>query len=147
MVMLAHVWTCRLLKVFCAALEPHPAVFLMTLNDFVSVFSPAEAMLRVSSQRVSGYEGSNITIHCHGASRWCNIRGSCFSRDGGPLKRTAVHDDDDDDDLRVTLWQLQKEDSGWYYCSNEDSQMPVHVTVMEVLGITQLNSSKRDTLT
>ncbi len=108
----------------------------MTLNDFVSVFSPAEAMLRVSSQRVSGYEGSNITIHCHGASRWCTIRGSCFSRDGGPLKRTAVHDDDDDD-LRVTLWQLQKEDSGWYYCSNEDSQMPVHVTVMEALDVTQ----------
>ncbi len=109
----------------------------MTLNDFVSVFSPAEAMLRVSSQRVSGYEGGNITIHCHGASRWCNIRGSCFSRDGGPLKRTAVHDDDDDDDLRVTLWELQKEDSGWYYCSNEDSQMPVHVTVMEALDMTQ----------
>ncbi|XP_058620623.1 polymeric immunoglobulin receptor-like [Onychostoma macrolepis] len=84
----------------------------------------AEAELRVSSQSVSGYEGGNVTIRCHGASRWCKIRGSCVGRDGGSLERTAVHDDGDD--LRVTLWQLQREDSGWYYCSNEDSQMPVH---------------------
>ncbi len=33
------------------------------------------------------------------------------------------------------------------YCYVRDSQMPVHVTVMEVLDITQFNSSKRDTLT
>ncbi len=138
----------------------------MTLNDFVSDLCLAEAGLRVSSQRVSGYEGGNVTIHCHGASRWCKIRGSCVGRDGGSLERTAVEEelrkdvtsnrtaveeelrkdgtsnrtavhDDGDDVLRVMLWQLQKEDSGWYYCSNEDSQMPVHITVMEALDITQ----------
>ncbi len=107
----------------------------MTLNDFVSDLCLAEAGLRVSSQRVSGYEGGNVTIRCHSASRWCKIKGSCVGRDGGSLERTAVHDDGDA--LRVTLWQLQKEDSGWYYCSNEDSQMPVHITVMKALDITQ----------
>uniref|UniRef100_A0A9J7YF68 Immunoglobulin domain-containing protein n=1 Tax=Cyprinus carpio carpio TaxID=630221 RepID=A0A9J7YF68_CYPCA len=100
----------------------------------------AEARLRVSSQTVSGYEGGNVTILCHGASHWCTIRGACVGRDGGSLERTAVSDDGGDV-LRVTLWQLQKEDSGWYYCSNENSQMPVNVTVMEALDITQFTTN------
>uniref|UniRef100_A0A673JND8 Immunoglobulin domain-containing protein n=1 Tax=Sinocyclocheilus rhinocerous TaxID=307959 RepID=A0A673JND8_9TELE len=77
----------------------------------------------IQLQTVSGYEGGNVTIRCRGASHWCRIRGSCVGRDGGSLERTAVMCDDADA-LRVTLWQLKTEDSGWYYCSNEDSQMP-----------------------
>ncbi|XP_016107030.1 uncharacterized protein [Sinocyclocheilus grahami] len=100
----------------------------------------AEAGLRVSSQTVSGYEGGNVTIRCRGASHWCRIRGSCVGRDGGSLERTAVLCDDGDA-LRVTLWQLQTEDSGWYYCSDGDSQMPVHVTVMKALDITQFTTN------
>uniref|UniRef100_A0A673JF84 Immunoglobulin domain-containing protein n=1 Tax=Sinocyclocheilus rhinocerous TaxID=307959 RepID=A0A673JF84_9TELE len=103
-----------------------------------------EAGLRVSSQTVSGYEGGNVTIRCRGASHWCRIRGSCVGRDGGSLERTAVMCDDADA-LRVTLWQLKTEDSGWYYCSNEDSQMPVHVTVMEALDITQFTTNPSET--
>uniref|UniRef100_A0A672TE70 Immunoglobulin domain-containing protein n=1 Tax=Sinocyclocheilus grahami TaxID=75366 RepID=A0A672TE70_SINGR len=99
-----------------------------------------EAGLRVSSQTVSGYEGGNVTIRCRGASHWCRIRGSCVGRDGGSLERTAVLCDDGDA-LRVTLWQLQTEDSGWYYCSDGDSQMPVHVTVMKALDITQFTTN------
>ncbi|KAK2869703.1 hypothetical protein Q8A67_024095 [Cirrhinus molitorella] len=99
----------------------------------------AEAGLRVSSQNVSGYEGENITIRCYGASQWCTIRGSCVGRDGGPIERTAVSDDGDA--LNVTIWQLQKEDRGWYYCSNKDSQMPVYVTVMDAQEIIQFTTN------
>ncbi|KAL0157099.1 hypothetical protein M9458_048345, partial [Cirrhinus mrigala] len=88
----------------------------------------AEAGLRVSSQNVSGHEGGNVTIRCHGASRWCTIRGSCVGADGGSLARTAASVDGD---------VVSKEDSGWYYCSNDVSQMPVYVTVMEAQEFTQ----------
>uniref|UniRef100_A0A8C1HKZ3 Immunoglobulin domain-containing protein n=1 Tax=Cyprinus carpio carpio TaxID=630221 RepID=A0A8C1HKZ3_CYPCA len=112
--------------------DPHAYLYLDVTE--------AEARLRVSSQTVSGYEGGNVTILCHGASHWCTIRGACVGRDGRSLERTAVSDDGGDV-LRVTLWQLQKEDSGWYYCSNENSQMPVRVTVTEALNITQFTTN------
>ncbi|XP_026104640.1 uncharacterized protein LOC113076192 isoform X2 [Carassius auratus] len=111
--------------------DPHTYLYLQVTE--------AEPGLRVSSQTVSGYEGGNVTILCHGASHWCTIRGSCAGRDGGSLERTVVRDDDGSV-LRVTLYQLQKEDGGWYYCSNKDSQMPVHLTVMEALEITQFTA-------
>ncbi|RXN04276.1 polymeric immunoglobulin receptor-like protein [Labeo rohita] len=105
----------------------------------------AEAGLSVSSQNVSGYEGGNVTIRCHGASHWCTIGGSCVGGDGVFPERTAVSDDGGV--LNVTLWPLQKEDSGWYYCSNDVSQMPVYVTVMEAQDFTQFttNSSQSNT--
>ncbi|XP_026094056.1 uncharacterized protein LOC113066354 [Carassius auratus] len=110
--------------------DPHKYLYLQVTE--------AEPGLRVSSQTVSGYEGGNVTILCHGASHWCTIRGSCAGRDAGSLERTVVRDDDGSV-LRVTLYQLQKEDSGWYYCANKDSQMPVHLTVH--LTITQCTTN------
>ncbi|XP_059391556.1 uncharacterized protein LOC132124514 [Carassius carassius] len=112
--------------------DPHTYLYLQVTE--------AEAGLRVSSQTVSGYEGGNVTILCHGASHWCTIRGSCAGRDGRSLERTALRDDDGSV-LRVTLRQLQTQDSGWYFCSNEDSQMPVHLTVMEAQDITQCTTN------
>ncbi|KAK2869705.1 hypothetical protein Q8A67_024097 [Cirrhinus molitorella] len=105
----------------------------------------AEAGLRVSSQNVSGYEGGNIIIRCYGASQWCTIRGSCVGRDGGTIERTTVSDDGDA--LNVTMWQLQKEDRGWYYCSNKDSQMPVYVTVMDAQEIIQFTTNSPSSTT
>uniref|UniRef100_A0A673LWT6 Immunoglobulin domain-containing protein n=1 Tax=Sinocyclocheilus rhinocerous TaxID=307959 RepID=A0A673LWT6_9TELE len=117
--------------------DPHAHLYLQVTEGIIDSIPE---WLRVSSQTVSGYEGGNVTIRCRGASHWCRIRGSCVGRDGGSLERTAVMCDDADA-LRVTLWQLKTEDSGWYYCSNEDSQMPVHVTVMEALDITQFTTN------
>ncbi|KAI2649334.1 CMRF35-like molecule 5 [Labeo rohita] len=114
-------------------------------TSFYLQVTEAEAGLSVSSQNVSGYEGGNVTIRCHGASHWCTIGGSCVGGDGVFPERTAVSDDGGV--LNVTLWPLQKEDSGWYYCSNDVSQMPVYVTVMEAQDFTQFttNSSQSNT--
>ncbi|KAK9953669.1 hypothetical protein ABG768_017646 [Culter alburnus] len=83
-----------------------------------------EPRLHVSSQYVSGYEGGNAVVVCHGASEWCQIGGSCVQRTSN---KTVVHISGDA--LNVTLRELKREDSGWYYCSDGKSQMPVHITV------------------
>ncbi|XP_043082994.1 uncharacterized protein LOC122330196 [Puntigrus tetrazona] len=110
------------------------AVLLSGYDPYTHLYlqvTEAEAKLRVSSQSVSGYEGGNLTVLCHGASRWYRI-----GRDGADPARTAV-DADGGAVLSVRLWKLQKEDSGWYCCSDHDSQMPVHLTVMEAPDITR----------
>lgn len=142
--MTAQVFTCRSQKVsfiLCSIFQNEQ----MTSSLTFSLKCLAEAGLSVSSQNVSGYEGGNVTIRCHGASHWCTIGGSCVGGDGVFPERTAVSDDGGV--LNVTLWPLQKEDSGWYYCSNDVSQMPVYVTVMEAQDFTQFttNSSQSNT--
>ncbi|KAK9975523.1 hypothetical protein ABG768_020777 [Culter alburnus] len=77
-----------------------------------------EPKLHVSSQSVSGYEGGNAVVVCHGASEWCQIGGSCVRSNGGTSNKTAVHISVNDDALNVTLSELKREDSGWYYCSD-----------------------------
>ncbi|ROI79308.1 hypothetical protein DPX16_7196 [Anabarilius grahami] len=94
---------------------------------FLIKHSSGEPRLHVSSQYVSGYEGGNAVVVCHGASQWCQIGGSCVGSNGGTADKTVVHISGDA--LNVTLHELKREDSGWYSCSDGESQMPVHITV------------------
>lgn len=83
--------------------------------------------LHVSSQYVSGYEGGNAVVVCHGASQWCQIGGSCVQTNEGTSNKTVVYVSGDA--LNVTLRELKTEDGGWYSCSDGESQMPVYITV------------------
>ncbi|XP_067291174.1 polymeric immunoglobulin receptor-like [Pseudorasbora parva] len=101
--------------------DPSAKLYLEVVKD--------KARLNVSSQSVSGYEGGSVTVDCHGASRWCRFGDSCVGINEGTSDKTKVHMTGDT--LHVTLCELKSEDSGWYYCSDEESQMPVLITVIK----------------
>lgn len=46
--------------------------------------------------------------------------------------------------MTVTMNKLKKENTGWYFCSSKDLQMPVYITVkMSPLKISETTARKR----
>ncbi|KAG5260480.1 hypothetical protein AALO_G00310680, partial [Alosa alosa] len=93
--------------------------------------------LRVQNQTVFGYEGGTVVVDClhknlTGEKKWCRIDGSCLKvgEGNGMLVETA----DAAGVFKVTLRNLQEKNSGWYWCSVGESQMPVHITVKNKKG-------------
>ncbi|XP_056594710.1 uncharacterized protein LOC130413483 isoform X2 [Triplophysa dalaica] len=105
----------------------------MTVATLLLVFLLTDLLgdtkLHVSSQNVTAYEGENINIQCYGASKWCKIGGSCAEEKVGTLDKNKVDISGDDKVLRVTLKALQREDAGWYFCSDGQSQIPVYISL------------------
>ncbi|XP_073797433.1 uncharacterized protein isoform X3 [Danio rerio] len=85
--------------------------------------------LRVSSQSVSVSEGSVVTLLCAGASQWCSVGGSCVEKQRGTLNTADVTLSRTAGVLNVTMKSLQSAHSGWYYCADQNTQIPVHITV------------------
>ncbi|KAL0157097.1 hypothetical protein M9458_048343, partial [Cirrhinus mrigala] len=78
------------------------------------------------SQNVMGSENGHLTVTCYheGQSvvKWCKFGGQCITGAFGThgLRNTTVR-----------MSGLKEENTGWYCCSTEDLQMPVHITVDE----------------
>ncbi|XP_034148656.1 polymeric immunoglobulin receptor isoform X2 [Esox lucius] len=99
--------------------------------------------LYVEQQLVTGVEGGSVTVHCYYSNivakrwLWCKMGiyyAPILGRYSGMLDGTYVtsHQTIDQNKrhiLTVTLNRLKMRDTGWYWCSNGDLQMPVHVTV------------------
>ncbi|XP_041923063.1 CMRF35-like molecule 8 isoform X3 [Alosa sapidissima] len=88
--------------------------------------------LRVQNQTVFGYEGETVVVEClyrnlTGEKKWCRIDGSCLKV--GEVDGMLVETADAAGVFKVTLRNLQEKNSGWYWCSVGESQMPVHITV------------------
>ncbi|KAK7124114.1 hypothetical protein R3I93_022276 [Phoxinus phoxinus] len=99
--------------------DPHAGLYLEVIKG--------TARLQVSTQSVSGYERGSVTVVCRGASQWCRIAGSCVGRDEESSDEARVSGDGEA--LSVSLSELKIEDSGWYFCSDGEYQMPVHISV------------------
>ncbi|XP_030012241.1 polymeric immunoglobulin receptor-like isoform X3 [Sphaeramia orbicularis] len=105
----------------------------------VRVTGKGDATLYVDSQKVTGFIGDQITIDCHyrGSKqiKWCRtgVKGptSCI-KDSGKIDETMVTIMRNTPGvITVTMSELRERSSGWYWCTDEDLQMPVHVTIKE----------------
>ncbi|XP_066531852.1 CMRF35-like molecule 9 [Hoplias malabaricus] len=96
--------------------------------------------LRVSSSSVSGSEGGNLTLYCYFGDqlkkeqkKWCRCGDlhSCRSQEDTQLSQNAKLQVSDDGEgvFTVTLFDLQQDDRGWYWCSAGGKQAPVHINV------------------
>ncbi len=106
----------------------------------------------VVNSSVSGHEGGDISVQCFYSSgyqnevkQWCRYKDqSCYTvgrTDTSQSSSVQISDDDDDDDGRssftVLMTGLRQTDSGWYFCSVGDLQVPVQLTVT---GKTQIHT-------
>ncbi|XP_051990930.1 CMRF35-like molecule 5 [Xyrauchen texanus] len=95
--------------------------------------------LSVVSSSVSGQEGGNISVQCLYSSgykskskQWCRYKDKRCHTLGktdtsqNPLVQIS---DDGSKSLTVVMTGLTESDSGWYWCSVGDLQVPVQLTV------------------
>ncbi|XP_068426622.1 polymeric immunoglobulin receptor [Clinocottus analis] len=96
--------------------------------------------ISVVNNRLSGEEGSSVTVECHYSERyrdiekkWCRSGdwSSCLlTGSEGSYEDTSVAiSDDRTRTFTITLKKLRMSDSGWYWCSVAAQQMLVHVLV------------------
>ncbi|XP_059390633.1 uncharacterized protein LOC132123958 [Carassius carassius] len=102
--------------------------------------------LYVNSQIVTGSENGSVTITCYhqGAQygvKWCKFGDQCITGASGTLAGASVKIRHGLRNTTVSMSLLKKENTGWYWCSTEDLQMPVQITVH------QKESSKTPTTT
>uniref|UniRef100_A0A8C0Y1G7 Polymeric immunoglobulin receptor-like 4.2 n=1 Tax=Cyprinus carpio carpio TaxID=630221 RepID=A0A8C0Y1G7_CYPCA len=94
----------------------------------------------VVSSSVSGHEGGNISVQCLYSSdyqnklkQWCRItHQSCYTvgrTDTSQNSSVQISDDDGRRSFTVLMTGLRLTDSGWYYCSVGNLQVPVHLLV------------------
>ncbi|XP_073787323.1 polymeric immunoglobulin receptor-like isoform X1 [Danio rerio] len=87
----------------------------------------------VVSSSVSGQEGDNISVQCFYSSgykakdkQWCRIEeNGCYT----PQNSSVQISDDGESSFTVLMTGLTLSDSGWYFCSAGDLQVPVQLTV------------------
>ncbi|XP_067309064.1 polymeric immunoglobulin receptor-like [Pseudorasbora parva] len=95
------------------------------------------------SSSVSGHEDGNVSVQCFYSSgyqnklkQWCRYKDqSCY-----PVGRTDTSQnssvqisDDGRSSFTVLMTGLRLSDSGWYFCSAGDRQIPVQLTVTAVV--------------
>ncbi|XP_040910240.1 polymeric immunoglobulin receptor [Toxotes jaculatrix] len=96
--------------------------------------------LSVVNSRLSGEEGSSVTVEClyseryrESEKKWCRSGdwSSCLLTDSeGSYDDTSVAiSDDRTGAFTVTLKNLEMRDSGWYWCSAGQQQTAVHLLV------------------
>ncbi|XP_026109992.1 CMRF35-like molecule 5 [Carassius auratus] len=96
----------------------------------------------VVSSSVSGHEGGDISVQCLYSSgyqnkvkQWCRYKDQrCYTvgrTDTSQNPSVQIRDDDERRSFTVLMTGLRRTDSGWYYCSVGDLQVPVQLTVTE----------------
>ncbi|XP_029690610.1 CMRF35-like molecule 1 [Takifugu rubripes] len=92
--------------------------------------------LYVDHQEVTGFIGGQTTIQCYyqnsGQAKWCRVGGPCVTQSQRSIDGTTVFINETLPRVfTVTMSGLKMEDSGWYWCSRGDLQMPVQIIVRE----------------
>ncbi|KAL1281015.1 hypothetical protein QQF64_015615 [Cirrhinus molitorella] len=98
--------------------------------------------LSVVHSSVSGHEGGNISVQCLYSSgyqkkvkQWCRYKDkSCYTvgrTDTSQNSSVQITDDDERRSFTVLMTGLRLTDSGWYFCSVGDRQVPVQLTITE----------------
>ncbi|KAL0201504.1 hypothetical protein M9458_004691, partial [Cirrhinus mrigala] len=93
----------------------------------------------VVSSSVSGHEGGDISVQCFYSSRyknktkqWCRYKDqNCYTvgRTDTSQNPSVQISDDGRRSFTVLMTGLRLTDSGWYWCSVGDLQIPVQLTV------------------
>ncbi|XP_050954167.1 uncharacterized protein si:ch1073-59l16.1 [Labeo rohita] len=111
-----------------------PSAFDKRAGFFLNVTADSPG-LHVNSQNVMGSENGSVTITCYhqGQSivKWCKFGGQCFTGASGTLDGASVEIRYGPRNTTVRMSGLKMENAGWYCCSTEDLQMPVHIAVDE----------------
>ncbi|XP_052404934.1 polymeric immunoglobulin receptor isoform X1 [Carassius gibelio] len=115
-----------------------------TLDDGYYLYLTVQSAPDVSvvSSSVSGHEGGDISVQCLYSSgyqnkvkQWCRYKDQrCYTvgrTDTSQNPSVQIRDDDGRRSFTVLMTGLRRTDSGWYFCSVGDLQVPVQLTVTE----------------
>ncbi|XP_016298753.1 polymeric immunoglobulin receptor-like [Sinocyclocheilus anshuiensis] len=110
-----------------------PSAFDKRAGFFLDVTADSPR-LHVNSQHVTGSENGSVTISCYHQGgqygvKWCKFGGQCITGASGRLDGASVEIRYGLRNTTVSMSRLKKEHTGWYWCSTEELQMPVHITV------------------
>ncbi|XP_016430087.1 uncharacterized protein LOC107757185 [Sinocyclocheilus rhinocerous] len=110
-----------------------PSAFDKRARFFLNVTAESPRLL-VNSQNVTGSENGSVTISCYHQGvqygvKWCKFGGQCITGASGRLDGASVEIRYGLRNTTVSMSRLKKEHTGWYCCSTEELQMPVHITV------------------
>nr|XP_055037845.1 polymeric immunoglobulin receptor-like [Misgurnus anguillicaudatus] len=91
--------------------------------------------LYVENQMLSGFEAGSVNISCHyheprrRDEKWCKLGGDCIDVSFVSFNSESVKVRYLSGLMIVTMNKLKTEDTGWYWCSVKELQIPVHITV------------------
>uniref|UniRef100_A0A673L5J3 Si:ch211-215e19.6 n=1 Tax=Sinocyclocheilus rhinocerous TaxID=307959 RepID=A0A673L5J3_9TELE len=123
---------------------------------YLTVQSTPDVSVALRSSSVSGHEGGDISVQCLYSPRyqdklkqWCRYEDqSCYTvgRTNTSQNSSVQISDDGRRSFTVLMTGLRLTDSGWYFCSVGDRQIPVQLTVTEAKRgkITNQFSHKND---
>ncbi|KAJ8339666.1 hypothetical protein SKAU_G00342990 [Synaphobranchus kaupii] len=103
--------------------------------------------LWVDQQEVTGVEGGHVSVQCHynelyDRKSWCRAGGSCVEVSSGKSGRSEIKDVSSKKVFNVTMRELNREDTGWYWCAAGELQIPVHITVTQKTTTTTVTTCK-----
>ncbi|KAJ8276885.1 hypothetical protein GJAV_G00068990 [Gymnothorax javanicus] len=103
--------------------------------------------LWVEQQEVVGVEGGSVSVLCHydesrSTREWCRAKGPCVNATSGKSGRSEITDERTKTVFNVTVRDLTSEDTGWYWCTAEELQIPVHISVMLKTTTTMVTASQ-----
>ncbi|XP_016374746.1 CMRF35-like molecule 1 [Sinocyclocheilus rhinocerous] len=112
----------------------------ITYEPYLKIQSAPD--VSVVSSSVSGHEGGDISVKCLYSSRyqnklkqWCRYKDqSCYTvgrTDTSQNSSVQISDDDGGRSFTVLTTGLRRTDSGWYFCSVGDLQVPVQLLVQK----------------
>uniref|UniRef100_A0A673LML5 Ig-like domain-containing protein n=1 Tax=Sinocyclocheilus rhinocerous TaxID=307959 RepID=A0A673LML5_9TELE len=116
-------------------------IFVIFFSDFfphllvLSFSCLGIAGLYVQDQMLAGFEGGSVTVACYyhlprkTGIKWCKLTGNCVLEPGGLLDGASVEIRNSNGVVSVSVSRPKKENTGWYWCSVRELQMPVHITV------------------
>ncbi|XP_035269146.1 CMRF35-like molecule 1 isoform X1 [Anguilla anguilla] len=102
--------------------------------------------LWVDQQEVTGVEGGHVSVQCHtnyssSMKKWCRAEGSCVEVNSAKSGRAEIKDDHSEKVFIVTMRELNREDTGWYWCAAGKLQVPVHITVTQKTTTTTVTTT------
>ncbi|XP_076838290.1 polymeric immunoglobulin receptor-like [Brachyhypopomus gauderio] len=116
-------------------------------KDYLYLTVSAAPAVSVLGSRVSGEEGSSVSVQClysaayqNKQKQWCRSTDwSCYTvgRTYTSQNSAVQISDDGKTSFKVEMNGLKKSDAGWYWCSVGDIQVPVHLTVTDLVTVTQ----------
>ncbi|XP_070697689.1 polymeric immunoglobulin receptor-like [Pempheris klunzingeri] len=105
-----------------------------------------EPEMSVEQQEIAAFEGGSVTVLCRykypKVMEWCGLGSTCVKDQTGSMDgATVTFNASVPNVFNVTMSELRTKNSGWYWCTNSDFQMPVHITVHESTSTTTTTMS------
>ncbi|XP_064189849.1 uncharacterized protein LOC135253926 isoform X2 [Anguilla rostrata] len=102
--------------------------------------------LWVDQQEMTGVEGGHVSVQCHtnypsSMKNWCRAEGSCVEVNSAKSGRSEIKDNRSENVFIVTMRELNREDTGWYWCAAGELQIPVHITVTQKTTTTTVTTT------